>query len=524
MSTAFREENRLLIACIQEIESLEPGVSGAQNLNFSPTGSMAQTDGKASPAAVLKGGGILIGLATLIRIAMSSPEKLSLPSIPMNLDWLDPSNLAGRMNWMIGSIAYFAGEGVTKMSALVDSLSFISLLVLIFAGAVMLFRRSIGRGATVATLGLLLLVVSATPGFALDVRAVGQENVMTLPASETVDDNLFAAGETVIIDGTVNGDLIAFARRVTINGTVKGNVITGASSVEVMGTVEGTILAGGQTIQINGNVSRNMVGFSQSLTIGKDAHIGGDAAGFGNDTHLNGTVAHSFYAFGIADVAGSVGRNVTFRGGNLSVLPSARIAGDLTAYVRRSETVHIDPAAMIGGKQSIEISKAPPSKYTTFGFYFGQLIHVAAAFVAGILLLLILPRLRNAGFSSAVSILKSGGIGFLLLFSIPIAAFIVACTVVGLPVAFVAFVTWLLGLYLAKIVLANFIGRSLLSSSSERMSSVALSLLVGLVLIFIAINLPYIGGLIHFVLVLIGFGTLAMNVYGSFQTAHGSGR
>ena len=524
MSAAFREENRLLIACIQEIDSPDPGNAAVQNLNLSTVSQPGQTERNATPADILKGSGILIGVAVLLRIAMSSPEKLSRSSVPVNLDWLDPSNLAGRINWLIGTIAYLAEEGATRMSSLMDSLSFITLFVLIFAGAVVLVRRSLGKGAMVASLGLLLMVVSATPGFAMDVRAVGQDKVMTLPANETVDDNLFAAGETVIIDGTVEGDLIAFARRVTINGTVKGNVITGASTIEVLGTVEGTIIGGGQTIQIGGKVGRNIVGFGQSVTIGKDATVGGDAVGFGSETHLNGTVAHSFYAIGMADVAGSVGRNVNFRGANFSVLPSARISGNLKAHVPKAENVHIDPAAMIGGTQSIELPKPSPSKYTTFGFYFGQLIHVAAAFIAGILLLLILPRLRSTGFSDVVSILKSGGIGFLLVFSAPIAALIVAITLVGLPVAFVLFVTWLVGLYLAKIVLANFIGRTLLSSSGERMSSVALALLVGLVLIFIAINLPYIGGMIHFVLVLVGFGTLAMNVYGSLQAAHGSGR
>jgi hypothetical protein len=239
---------------------------------------------------------------------------------------------------------------------------------------------------------------------------------------------------------------------------------------------------------------------------------------------MNGNLGHSFYAFGMADIAGTVGRNVVFRGANISVLPSARITGDLTSYVPRAETVHVDPGAMIGGRQSVELPKPAPSRYSTFGYYFSEILHVAAAFVAGVLLLLIFPSLRTLSFPDVVSVLKSGGIGFLLVCATPIAAFIVAITLIGFPVAFVGFVVWLLGLYLAKIVVANFIGRTLLSSQGDRMSAVALGLIVGLVLIFIAINLPFIGGLIHFVLVLVGFGALAMKVYGSFQAEPGSGR
>jgi len=517
MSAAFREENRLLVASIQEIDMREHAEAALPAETIRPVA-------QARPVDVLKWGGALIGVSALIRIAMSSPENLALPSIPVDLGWLDPSNLSGSLNWLSGTIAYLTAEGVSRMTSLVDSLSFVALIVLIFAGVVTLVRRSISRGAMVATLGVLLLIVSATPGFAMDKRVAGENKNVTLPANETVDDNLFAAGDTVIIDGTINGDLIAFARSVTIHGTVKGNVFTGASNVEVTGTVEGTIVAGGQNIQIDGKVGRNAVGFGQSFIIGKDANIGGDAAGFGNPIHMNGSVAHSFYAFGMTDIAGSVGRNVSFQGGILSVLPSANIAGDLKAEVGKAEMVHVDPAAKIGGKQTIDVPKPGPSRYTRFGFYFSELLHVAAAFVAGLLLLLIFPRLRRAGFSDIVSVLKSGGIGFLLVFATPIAALCVAITLIGMPVAFVGFVTWLLGLYLAKIFVANFIGRTLLSSPGDRMTSVALGLLVGLVVVFIAINLPYVGGLIHFVLVLIGFGSLAMNLYRSFQGVPDSGR
>ena len=518
MAAAFREENRLLVACIQEIDLPEPAEAAIPVLGSRP---VART---ARPADVLKGGGILIGLATLIQIAISSPENLSLPSIPVNLGWLDPSNLSGRMNWLMSSISFLASEGVSKMTSLMDSLSFVALFVLISAGAITLVRRSIGKGAMVATLGLLLVIVSATPGFAMDVRIAGENKVMTLPADQTVDDNLLATGDTVVINGTVNGDLIALARNVTINGTVRGNVITAASNVEVTGAVEGSILAGGQSVQIDGKVARNLVGFGQSINIGKNATIGGDAAGFGNPVLMNGTVAHSFYAFGLTDIAGSVGRNVIFKGAVLNVLPTANITGDLKAEVSKAEMVHVDPAARIGGKQTIDVPKPGPSRYARFGFYFSQMLHVAAAFIAGMLLLLIFPRLRNLGLPDVVSVLKSGGVGFLLVFALPVAAFILAITLIGLPVAFVGFVTWLLGIYLAKIALANFIGRTLLSSQGDRMSSVALSLIVGLVLIFVAINLPFIGGLIHFVLVLVGFGALAMNVYGSFRAAPDSGR
>jgi hypothetical protein len=54
---------------------------------------------------------------------------------------------------------------------------------------------------------------------------------------------------------------------------------------------------------------------------------------------------------------------------------------------------------------------------------------------------------------------------------------------------------------------AEFIGRSLTKESG------AMALLAGIVLVIVAVNLPWIGGLINFVLCLLGLGAIAMALY-----------
>ena len=45
------------------------------------------------------------------------------------------------------------------------------------------------------------------------------------------------------------------------------------------------------------------------------------------------------------------------------------------------------------------------------------------------------------------------------------------------------------------------------------MSSVALTLLIGLFIVIVAVNLPFIGDVLNFLLILIGLGALVMTVY-----------
>jgi hypothetical protein len=109
--------------------------------------------------------------------------------------------------------------------------------------------------------------------------------------------------------------------------------------------------------------------------------------------------------------------------------------------------------------------------------------------------------------------LTSGGIGFLAAVATPIAALILLITLIGIPIALVTLLFWLLGLYLAKIIVARCIGDSLFGARGDAMSSTAIALLVGLVVVIVAINLPYIGGVLNIFMVLIGMGSLVIILY-----------
>ena len=89
-------------------------------------------------------------------------------------------------------------------------------------------------------------------------------------------------------------------------------------------------------------------------------------------------------------------------------------------------------------------------------------------------------------------------------------AVLVALTLVGLPLSFIAVAAWLLGLYLAKILVGAVVGRMLLSQSD----SLGWTLLVGIAVVIVAVNLPFIGGIINFVLTVVGLGLLVQYLIG----------
>jgi cytoskeletal protein CcmA (bactofilin family) len=119
----------------------------------------------------------------------------------------------------------------------------------------------------------------------------------TIPASQTVDDDVFLSGENVVVDGTVNGVLFAAGATVTVNGTINGdaflagetvivsdsavitgNLFTGAAEITVNGTVEGSVFGGSSSMTLSdaAKIARNMFYGGFSLTTAENSSIGRD--------------------------------------------------------------------------------------------------------------------------------------------------------------------------------------------------------------------------------------------------------
>ena len=195
------------------------------------------------------------------------------------------------------------------------------------------------------------------------------------------------------------------------------------------------------------------------------------------------------------------------------VHPPSVIGGNLYSMTKSEKEVQIDPAVTIGGKKNVAFTKPQASQYRTLGFYTKQAFRIGAGFFMGLLFYWIVPGLRRISLSTMRALLSSGGIGFLIAFATPVAAIILAITMIGIPIALLVAVLWLLGLYLAKIVIAKCIGSAILGARDNGLSSTILPLLLGLVIVIIAVNLPYIGGILNFLLMLMGLGALVMAVY-----------
>jgi cytoskeletal protein CcmA (bactofilin family) len=494
---ALRAENRVLSESLHELPE-----EAASPARFSPLRWSWGWGDFAILAAVLVLGSIIVPWI----------DELSIPEA---LQWLNPFGLNGSTNLIFNLSHYFAHGGTAMLADYAVVVGWLCLLVLLGGSALLVARR--GRLRNPGLRLLIVLLALALPSFALDRR---HADFVTVAANETVDDTLVAAANVVRVEGVVNGDLVAFGRTVEVRGTIKGDLITCAQRTEVSGTVEGNIYSLAHTLDLSGQVGHSIYGLVQSLHVDDRGNVGEGVVMATGDASFEGAVKRSVNIFisGNADVSGVIGRDLTTFEGGLTLTNTARVGGNLSAGVRRLNDVHIADGATIAGKRDIQVN-VRESHFVRPRFYVHQALWLAGAMLVGWLGLLLFPTFFQATTQRVGSGWRCLGLGIGVLAGVPLAMFLAAITLIGLPVSLILLAVYLTAIYLAKIWVGAFLGWMILKPSGATKGDCMLGLLLGLLILTIVGFIPYLGGLVHLGMVCLGLGAFAGQLYRASRPA-----
>ena len=361
-------------------------------------------------------------------------------------------------------------------------------------------RTHRARWVQVVLMGLALLVALApTRTFAADIR---QGDVVTVGPTQTINDDLYAFGETVDIQGRVNGDVVAAGGTVTIHGTVTGDLLAAGGTTTVAGTVGGTVRAAGGTTTIDGPVAKDVLVTGGTVRLEPGARVGRDL--------LTGA--------GSVILAGQVARNVQAGNGTLRLDDNAVVGGNLTysseqraqiapgARVQGTITHHAPPRSGIwpaGGPLGPEADRV-----------IGWLRALVGLSVLGILFVLLAPGYsRRTADTLGRAPWLSLALGLALLIGVPVAAllvFVVGLFIGGWWLALMAMALYASALMLGIAVSGLFVGRWLLERTGRRQVPLVGAVLLGLVLLLLVSVVPVAGGIVVCVAMLTGLGALVV--------------
>jgi cytoskeletal protein CcmA (bactofilin family) len=230
----------------------------------------------------------------------------------------------------------------------------------------------------------------------------------------------------------------------------------------------------------------------------------GDVVIFNGPATIDGTVRGSVTSFnGDVSISGIVTGDVTSFKGDVTVAAGARIGGNL---VTQSSPTVASGATITGDRRRVNTD-------VIFGRFkwisrFAVWVAVSVSIlVFGLLLLLFAPRAAEAVAAAAVQrIGPSIGWGVGLFIGIPILAVIALVTIVGIPFG-LGMLLALAPLYALGYTASSFaLGRALIKVPTSRF----LAFLAGWGIVRVASLIPFLAGLVWFVVVVYGLGILAV--------------
>ncbi len=307
------------------------------------------------------------------------------------------------------------------------------------------------------------------------------------------NDDIYAVCQEIVVNGEVGDDLFAFCQAVTVKGYVKDMLLGFAQKITIDNTVDGDVLAFASEVHLtrNAHIKGNLFVGCGTLIV-DDGIIDGMIKGGAGHAYLNG------------NVRGGVSLNV----GKIRFGESYKAASgtSITLHKALKNEIENSPA-------DLEISIKPHKRFFQSLFFYWAF---GAALITGLLLITFFKD-----FSKEITIfakreaLKNSGIGALLLFMIPVVIVILLVLILTIPISLMLTAVYLFLLYISSIISGLVLGSYIINVfiKNGRPAKLFLSLLIGLIIIFLIVETPFIGWIFSLATLVLGMGSFVMYFY-----------
>jgi hypothetical protein len=341
-----------------------------------------------------------------------------------------------------------------------------------------------------------------------------QNGSVTVAKGEVINDDLFVAAQSVEIAGVVNGDVFVAAQSLSVTGTVNGSLHAGGNLINLGGVIKGNVYVGGQSIVVNdSSIGGSILVGGATVSVDKNSTVGGSVlVGAGTFT-LDSQVKRSVYAGSGSFTLGDntrIGKDLYYGSSNDSGQVSISDKAVITGETFKSE---IDTA---NGNAKVEMAREKfPAIFRGF-----RIVSTFVSLLGALIIGFICFKLFGKYFSQVSGIVtesfwKSLGVGFLVSIAFVPALIVLLITVIGIPVAGLSLLVFLLYIYLAKIVVGSAFGVWLVGKFNWKKLSTFTTFALGLAALYVIKMIPFVGGLASVVILWSGLGALILKFFSS---------
>ncbi len=369
-------------------------------------------------------------------------------------------------------------------------------------------------------IAILILGASVTTSiaYAQDTQKLDydMDNIMVVDEAAVIDHDVFSYGDRSEIKGTINGDVYVAGGEVVIKGQVNGDVLAAGGNIHIdpEAVISQDVRAAGGEVHVEGTVNGNLTAVGGVIKVHEFANIAGSVTAAGGEVHLLSPVGKNVKIatgslFLNAPVVGSADLAVR----EMSFGESAQIGGDLS-YMSENEIV-VNEDVVVGNvahkfpPQELQKSERERTEHVVGrAFAFVGLLGLIAKLFIGLLFIHVLPAFsKKAANNLRVQPWRSLGTGFLVVVLTPILIIALISTIVGLPVAFIFLVGYILAMYLSPVIVMLALGQLAAKHFNQKWND-ALAFVIGLLVLFLLRFIPVVNVLSTMVVTLLGVGVL----------------
>ncbi len=361
--------------------------------------------------------------------------------------------------------------------------------------------------------------------FALPLSLFAKEEIETkqvkVSVDQTINHNYYVAGENIEIYGTINGDLFLAGENILIDSAnINGDVFVVAKNVDIKGNVKGNVRAiVGEKLNLTADVERNVSFAGKDLSLANTNSIKGHLSVWAEKVDLQGGLVGNLEgSMQTLVLNNSIGGSANLylwqaQDNNWQISETAKINGDVN-YHALQEKNFFKPEQVAGSINFTKLDKNQNSKSIT-DILWTMVLKFFSLLVAGMLALYFFKSFFHSAMAKVQA--KPWQLilwGLLFLLAGPLVLFLVAMTIIGLPVAVIALVLWVIMLYMAQVVSAWLIGWWLKHKFFKEKNWTDLSVLAfGILVLIILCKIPVLGWLVVVYLYLVSFALLIKPVF-----------
>ncbi len=332
---------------------------------------------------------------------------------------------------------------------------------------------------------------------------------------DTISVQVITGAEWIEVEGHIVNDLYAFGKQITIDGSVGDDAVLFGEVITIRGSVGDMVAGAGRTIVIDGEIGGDLIMAAKEIRFTENAHVRGNVSAGAETIYFNGNRIDGAVRLAAkrANLDGEAGGHVLIYSNDV-VFGNAYRDGGRTRIVS-TEPLYRDNLGNIPPNLELEVRQ--PGIFPVLMF---QIWFYLSLLVTGIVLLtLFFPTASDLQRFSTERFWMNILTGFGMFILIPLAIILLIILVLTIPLAIILSVLYGLTLFISYLMVAMILGFQFVTwfVADPKKSTYYWSLVLGLILIAVLNNVPFIGGLFSILLLFFGIGSMGRYGYERYK-------